>query len=172
MQTLILHPDCAAGPVTAISAAIEPTDTGCRVSFHLTGEMDKIVIPAQAAPERMDNLWRTTCFEVFWEGEGPDYREFNLSPSSKWACYDFDDFRVNSRDAPAAVTIMFRHDGQAMTLEAEISSTLPLPAKVALNAIIEDADGNIQFWALAFQPGKAEFHSDVCRALHLSENSK
>lgn len=169
MHTLILHPDCPAGPITAISASIMPTKSGCRAVFRATGDLGSITIPEPAEPVRMDDLWRTTCFEIFWgnagEGAGPNYREFNLSPSTRWACYDFDDFRLNSRDGPADVAIECRREQNTLVVETEISSDLPLPADVALNAIIEDTQGNIQFWALAFQPGKADFHSKVCRVL-------
>ena len=168
MNNLILHPECPAGPVASISAAIEATETGCRAVFRATGDLDAIIIPEVAEPVRMDNLWRTTCFEIFWQPDGGTYyREFNLSPSTRWACYDFDDFRLNSRDAPAEVAIHYRREGGTLVVEAEVVSELPIPADVALNGIIEDKQGNIQFWALAFEPGKAEFHSKVCRALHL-----
>jgi hypothetical protein len=168
MHHLTLHPDCLAGPITAISASIEPTKSGCRTTFRATGDLDSIIIPAGDGPLRTDNLWKTTCFEIFWQPRGGAYyREFNLSPSTRWACYDFDDFRLNSRDGPAQVVIQCRREGDALIVEADITSELPLPADVALNGIIEDKQGNIQFWALAFQPGKAEFHSKVCRILEL-----
>jgi len=59
-----------------------------------------------------------------------------------------------------------------LLVEAEIVSELPVPADVALNGIIEDKQGNIQFWALAFPAGKPEFHSKVCRALHLEDQAR
>lgn len=169
MQSLVLHPHCPPGPITSVEAEIEPTAQGCRARFRFSGDIAAIKVPETAAPERMDNLWKTTCFEIFWQPEsGTYYREFNLSPSTRWACYDFDDFRLNSRDAPAEVDIACTHDGHELVLTAEIRSELPTPAAVALNGIVEDRDGNIQFWALAFQEGKPEFHSTTCRKLHLA----
>ncbi len=136
----------------------------------MEGNISAIRIPDPAESARRDNLWKTTCFEIFWQPAGGSYyREFNLSPSSQWACYDFDDFRLNSRDAPVeAISIACRFDDGELVLDADIASQLPIPADVALNAIVEDKDGNIQFWALAFQPGKAEFHSETCRQLHMA----
>lgn len=170
MHSLILHPDCAPGPITAVGAHCEPTPTGCRARFRLAGDIGAIKIPPATESVRRDNLWQTTCFEIFWQPFGGSYyREFNLSPSSRWACYDFDDVRVNGRDAPVeAIEIVCRHDAGELVLDAEIASELPVPADVALNAIVEDKEGNIQFWALAFQPGKAEFHSVTCRQLHMA----
>lgn len=171
MQTLTLHPDCAPGPVQSVQAEIEATEHGCKARFRFDGDMSQIKVPIHAASERLDFLWKTTCFEIFWQPEGGQYyREFNLSPSSRWACYDFDDFRLNSRDAPVeTIAIACSHDGTSLQLEASIASELPLPAAVALNAIVEDNKGNIQFWALAFEDGKAEFHSEVCRAIKLGK---
>ena len=40
--------------------------------------------------ERKHDLWKDTCFEFFikW-GDEPAYREYNLSLSGAWQCYDF-----------------------------------------------------------------------------------
>jgi hypothetical protein len=170
MNDLILHPDCAPGAITRIAASLEATPSGCRATFVATGEISRIKIPAhQPDRARFDDLWRTTCFEIFWQPEGGTfYREFNLSPSTRWACYDFDDFRGGMRNAPANVDIDVSINGGELRLTADIMSDLHRPAKVALNGIIEDADGTNRFWALAFEPGKPEFHSVVCRALAVS----
>ena len=167
MKRLVLHPHCAAGSVTQIEAAIEPTAAGCRVTFVARGQIGAIAVPGIDEPGRFDNLWKTTCFEIFWSDDGTSYREFNLSPSTRWACYDFDAFREGMRDAPAEVEIAIAVSASELRLDATIRSDLPLPGSVALNAIIEDADGVNRFWALAFQPGAPEFHAEQCRALRL-----
>jgi hypothetical protein len=169
MTPLILHPACAPGSIDAITAGIVPTPHGCRATFVAHGAVDAIAVPAITAPGRFDDLWKTTCFEIFWSDDGTRYREFNLSPSTRWACYDFDDFRSGMRNTPAEVEIEVEVTASELRLIADIRSTLPLPATVALNAIIEDADGVNRFWALAFRPGKPEFHAAECRALALGE---
>lgn len=172
MTPLMLHPDCEPGPVRAISAKIAATPSGCDAVFRIEGALETLHIPVHDAAVRQDNLWKTTCFEIFWQPEGGDYyREFNLSPSSKWAAYDFDGFRKNGRDAPVnAIAIACAHDGKSLELKASIAAELPTPANIALNAITEDAQGNIQFWALAFPPGKPEFHSEVCRRINMDRS--
>ncbi len=165
MKSLRLHPVCPAGAVIQVTAEVLSTKDGCRARFAASGEMIEAIIPGLEEPERMDDLWKATCFEIFWEREDGSYREFNLSPSTRWACYDFDSFREGMRNAPAEVTITFEATTEGMELIADIKSELPLPAKVALNAIIEEQDGVLRFWALDFAEGKPEFHSEVCRAL-------
>lgn len=168
MQTLVLHPDCAPGSIHSIKADIVPTADGCRATFVARGDVAKIAVPAVDTPGRFDNLWKTTCFEIFWSHDGTSYREFNLSPSTRWACYDFDAFREGMRNAPAEVEIAVSVSDQELRLVADIRSDLPLPATVALNGIVEDADGVNRFWALAFRPGAPEFHAGECRALELT----
>ncbi len=171
MHKLNLHPECVAvngeGAVTHVEAGLEPTQEGCLATFTLAGDMGRVKIPAQASPDRTDLLWQTTCFEIFWQPIGTSsYREFNLSPSTRWAAYDFDDFRENARDAAVeSVAIACKHDAGSLTLTAKIAADLPVPAKVALNAIVEEMDGQIQFSALAFPDGRPEFHSEACRQL-------
>ncbi|BDI61104.1 hypothetical protein [Qipengyuania nanhaisediminis] len=166
MPALTLHPSCPTGPITGIDAAIRADEMGCEATFRLVGDVSKVVMPQPAKPERMDDLWKTTCCEIFWQPRGgSSYREFNLSPSTRWAAYDFDDFREGMRDAPVeSINIETASNGEgAWVLNARIAAALPAPADVALNAIIELPGGRLQFWALAFPPGKAEFHSETCR---------
>lgn len=163
----MLHVACDLGPIRAVTASIIATPQGCEAEFRLEGHIPGIVLPPRAMPERKDNLWQTTCFEIFWQPLGDTaYREFNLSPSGHWAVYDFDRFRAGMRDAPVtAISVACSHDDGALTLKASIAADLPDPAQVALNAVIELVNGGKQYWALAFPPGKPEFHSEANRAL-------
>lgn len=167
MHPLMLHVTCDLGPVRAVTAAVTATPRGCEAEFRLDGAIAGIVLPAARTPARCDNLWQTTCFEIFWQPlGGTAYREFNLSPSTQWAAYDFDAFRDGMRDAPVdEISITCSHDDAGLVFKASISADLPQPAQVALNAIVQNADGVRQFWALAFPPGKPEFHSEANRVL-------
>ncbi|MFO6447278.1 hypothetical protein ACLBKU_09060 [Erythrobacter sp. NE805] len=169
MHPLMLHVTCDLGPIRAVTAAVRATAEGCEAEFRLDGHIAGIVVPSPAAPERRDNLWQTTCFEIFWQPlGGTAYREFNLSPSGAWAAYDFDSFRTGMRDAQvAAVALACAHDDHGLVLTASIAAALADPAQVALNSVVENADGSKQYWALAFPPGRPEFHSEANRALIL-----
>ena len=169
MSLLVSHPDCRPGVIVMIEATIVPTARGCHATFSAFGAVEHVFMPrVEADRGRFDDLWRTTCFEIFWQPEdGTAYREFNLSPSTRWACYDFDDFRVGMRHAPAEVMIDVTTTFDTITLTADIVSDLPRPARVALNAIIEE-DGVNGFWALAFAPGAPDFHRVDCRTLRVA----
>ena len=161
----MLHQTCDLGPIRAVTAHVEATELGCEARFRLDGAVDRIRLPDAAPSQRTDNLWKTTCFEIFWQRIGEaSYREFNLSPSGRWAAYDFDSFRAGMRDAPLdAISLSVAAEAGSLELVASIAAELPTPAQIALNAIVEHADGALQYWALAFPPGKPEFHSEACR---------
>ena len=172
MHTLMLHRDCDLGPIKAVTATIRATPSGCEAEFRLDGAIDAIRLPPAGPSLRTDDLWKTTCFEIFWQPIGATYyREFNLSPSGRWAAYDFDAFREGMRDAPVdAISLATAHGDNGLVLKASIAAELPTPAQVALNAIVAHPDGGLQFWALAFPPGKAEFHSEACRHIVLDRD--
>ena len=169
MKPLMLHNTCHLGPIRSVTAEVNATDVGCEARFRLEGRVEGIKVPQAAPSVRTDDLWKTTCFEIFWQPIGGTYyREFNLSPSGRWAAYDFDSFREGMRDAPVdAISLSVGQSSTngvgELTLAASIACELPTPAQVALNAIVEHEDGALQFWALAFPPGKPEFHSEACR---------
>ncbi len=167
MQPLMLHQTCDLGPIRAVTASITATTTGCEAEFRFDGRIGAIKLPEPGPSVRTDNLWKTSCFEIFWQPIGGTYyREFNLSPSGRWAAYDFDSFRKGMRDAPVdAIAVSCSHSDNELVLKASIAAALPAPAQVALNGIVEHADGGMQYWALAFGPGKPEFHSEACRQM-------
>lgn len=167
MHALMLHRTCDLGPIRAVTAAITATPAGCEAEFRLEGEVGAITLPRPGPSIRTDELWKTTCFEIFWQPLGETaYREFNLSPSGRWAAYDFDAFRDGMRDAPVdAIALACSQDETGLRLKASIAAQLPGPAQVALNAIVQHPDGALQHWALAFPPGRPEFHSEACRQL-------
>lgn len=173
MPALMLHRTCDLGTIRAVTADIEATPTGCEATFRLEGGIGAIRLPEPGPSARSDNLWQTTCCEIFWQPIGqPGYVEFNLSPSGRWAAYDFDSFREGMRDAPVdaiALACSHREAGGTgeLVLRASIAAELPAPAQVALNAVVEHRDGSLQYWALAFGPGKPDFHSEACRQLIL-----
>ena len=131
---------------------------------------------APAVPRRADNLWKTTCFELFLRPvTGDAYFEFNFSPSTQWAAYAFDSHRQGRRDLPQAVEPRIDREPAASTsaqyrLHAEVhfSEIPPAALRTGLSAIIEEMDGTKSYWALAHPLGEEpDFHDPACFALEL-----
>lgn len=167
MTLLVRHPDTPPGAIVNVDAELVRTPEGATATFRAIGDLAQLMVPTPATPERTDNLWKTTCFEIFVAGEGDAYREYNLSPSGQWACYDFDRSREGMREALAEVAIETSSDSKSLTLFAKIKSEFPNPARIGLSAVIEEADGALRYWAVAFAPGKPDFHAEATRALLL-----
>lgn len=166
-RVLLPHPDSRAPGVSAIRVeASRPTPNGLVLHYRLEGDLDGLRIPAPAAAERTDGLWRATCFEAFVRIPGAEpYVEFNLAPSTQWSAYRFDRYRqgMAPADLPAPrLATTSQGDGFALSAELDLAALPDLrpeaPWRLALSAVIEDAAGGISYWALAHPAGKPDFH--------------
>ena len=167
MPSLYRHPDAPPGAISSIDAELERFDSGAVAKFRLLGDIARLVVPPPTAPVRSDNLWRTTCFELFVSGEGGSYREYNFSPSGQWAAYQFDDYRAGMREIPADIESELYQEKNELQLVAKIRGEFPNPAHVGLTAVIEETDGATRYWSTAFAPGKPDFHAAGVRSLLL-----
>jgi hypothetical protein len=162
---LVRHPDTPAGAVQAIDAELVRVPGGAVATFNLFGDVARLVIPTLIRSDRADDLWQTTCFELFVAGQGSSYREFNFSPSGAWAAYDFDAYRSGRRDADASVKIEMTLTSNSLQLIAKIESEFMDPTNVGPTAVIEEVDGIIRYWSTSFAPGKPDFHAAAVRSL-------
>ncbi|WP_260582301.1 DOMON-like domain-containing protein [Sphingopyxis sp. PET50] len=167
---LTCHPDTPCSTDLFISVdAIRNRPELLYLRFIIDGDMDKIVMPPRRTLGRTDGLWQTTCCEAFLKPEGRrDYLEFNLSPSTAWASYQFDDYRAGMREADAAPN--FDRVGgifQAMFDFTDQPDLHDAAWRVGLSVVIEEKGGTKSYWALAHPPGKPDFHHPDCFALTL-----
>src|SRR5687768_9062629 len=99
--SLIPHPDTPAHGVSAVTAHLLRADDGFWIEYEVASAED-LVLPSPQRPERADDLWKSTCFEVFARTKGSEgYVELNFSPSFQWAAYAFSSYRTDRRELPA-----------------------------------------------------------------------
>jgi hypothetical protein len=166
LQTHLLsaHPAHPPGHVEAVNVAVGRD--GERLSLHYTVRCPTrhLAIPRERKPDRADNLWQTTCFELFVLGENEGYREFNFSPSHEWAAYRFDSYREGLRelglDEPPKV--ISSDEGYGLILSANLRWTEDAMPKIGLSAVIEERGGIRSYWALAHRGDKPDFHDPAC----------
>ena len=169
---LTCHPDTPAHSVTAIAArVIAIRDGWFELRWRIDGA-DALAVPPFAGKGRADGLWQTTCFELFVRPlEGGGYTEFNLSPSERWAAYDFSGYRegMANRDMPRDPVCTIRRGQGLAIFDAAIplAALPPLPWEYSLTAVIEELDGTKSYWALAHPQGKPDFHHPACFAAAL-----
>ncbi|HMG79494.1 MAG TPA: DOMON-like domain-containing protein [Xanthobacteraceae bacterium] len=172
-QTLRLHSDSHCAAATRIEADIARPRTGSLIlSYIVSGRISDLRFPPAVAAARADELWRHTCFEAFVRpSTGPAYYEFNFSPSTQWAVYQFDSYRSGMRAATeiGAPRIEVRSSAETYTLQAALEfDGLSSPLHLGLSAVLEETNGGKSHWALAHPPGNADFHHADCFALELS----
>ncbi|WP_299327810.1 DOMON-like domain-containing protein [Parasphingopyxis sp.] len=173
---LSCHPDTPTDTVHGVEVKHEwkSRDT-LWLRYFVDCPVDRLFIPGPAEPERMDDLWHSTCFELFLREPGAaPYYEFNFSPSSRWAAYGFTHFREGAHDlaVPSDPAIAPLDAGDSY-FALEVDVTLPpdriYPAMLAaISAIIVDADGNKTYWGYRHPEGKPEFHHADCFAARLT----
>ena len=169
--SLIPHPDFPPGAVEAVQVELDFSTAGVStIWFTAFGDLDSLVLPPEAQPRRIDGLWKTTCFEMFVRKPSRlSYLEFNFSPSTEWAAYQFEGYR--SGMAPAQLA----HDPVLSSTKIgwfEQHVTLPLDFTgerhlFQLASIIEETDGSKSYWALKHPPGAPDFHHPDCFVLEL-----
>jgi len=161
-----LHPFAPdSAPPISLIGHIDLQSRLLQAEFRLTGDISTIVIPPCAAePQRRHELWKQTCFELFFGS--PDtgsYHEVNLSPSGHWNLYRFDAYRKAMRE----------EIGEFMMSEfLEIASTLRVRMKIDLAglaldrqalgigpcAVLLSREGILSYWALAHPEHRPDFH--------------
>ena len=175
MQTyqLTAHPSRPPGKVASVVARIIGADDNwLRLRWRVEGSQ-ALVVPAFAGKGRADELWKSTCFELFLKPLGGEaYCELNLSPSERWNAYDFDAWRAGMRERPfpREPECTMRQGSSFAIFDAAIPAA-GLPANdcaMGLAAVIEEAGGTLSYWALAHPEDKPDFHAPACFALALS----
>ena len=148
------------------SRIVSLDDNWLRLRWRIEGS-SKLFVPGFAGKGRADELWRTTCFEIFLKPDGGDaYCEFNLSPSERWAAYDFRAPRdgMLDRPVPREPDSTMRQGSSFAIFDAAIpAGALPDTAcAVGLTCVLEEEGGIKSFWALCHPQDEPDFHDPAC----------
>jgi hypothetical protein len=166
---LICHPATPASPaVQGIEVLIARDAEGAlHLGYVLHADVSQVKVPPQKEPQRMDGLWKHTCFEAFIaDAEGPGYCELNFAPSSEWAAYRFTGYREGMApldiETLRLVGVKPGERGLGLNAVVQWNGAPELRAsarnRAALTAVVEESDGRISYWALRHPPGKPDFH--------------
>ena len=166
---LVPHPAFAPFAVRRVRAGVVAHDARWLVLRWRIEGTEALVIPPLAGEGRADGLWRETCFEMFlWPAGKPGYAEFNLSPSERWAAYDFTARREGMAERPVSpMPVLSWRPGRAFSLfDAAIpaSALPPLPAGFSLTAVLEEDGGRKSYWAVHHPGAAPDFHDPACAA--------
>lgn len=159
---MIPHPATPPDNVRAVTVKIGGGADDLLLTFIVDVPSD-LRLPAWSASERSDGLWHTTCFELFLQRTASDaYWEFNFSPSTRWAAYEFTRYRQDMRNFPLAVDPQIdrgtKQSGYVIEVDVDLSDIPNTALRMGLSAVIEEKNGRKSYWALAHPGAKPDFH--------------
>ena len=167
-EALICYPSNQKSPVNGIQVTLHHEPQGdLRIHYELTGRIDQIKVPGLQPSEPVDGLWAHTCFELFIAvNDEVGYYEFNFSPSTQWAAYAFDHYRVRNTDwhLTQEPIIVVTQTSTHLSLEARVAAAdLPMikansSIQLGLTAVIEMNTGQHAYWALKHPEDQPNFH--------------
>lgn len=167
-HSLKFHP--AFPPVTVGKLAVRwglVRDGRLMLRYRLDG-CEEVVLPQQRGQGRTDELWRTTCFELFLADGDGRYREFNFSPGGRWAAYRFNGYRTHAGDHNPVTEpeIVMDRGLSVLTVTAFLSADeLAGVSHAALTAVIEERHGRMSYWAERHAGLQPDFHAPTCFVL-------
>lgn len=170
MQThsLVPHPAFEPGTVEKVTVRWGPIgNRQVMLRFRVDG-CDQMVVPQPNGNGRCDELWKTTCFELFLARSGGQYREFNFSPSGQWAAYGFSGYRTRRSDFDPAVRPMITvSNGRKIFTLAVMLDKAEFTGveRVSLCAVIEERRKRLSYWAARHLDLKPDFHNPACFVL-------
>ncbi len=149
-----------------VTGSIDRSGNDLFLSYLLAGDIAQIAIPAPSnSPERRNELWKRTCFELFMAPKGsPEYWEFNLSPSGDWNVYHFHSYRQGMREEQGFRMLPFKVvrnvDSLSLSMECKLSGIMgdTVTIETGISAIVRTSNGKISHWALKHSGTKPDFH--------------
>jgi hypothetical protein len=167
---LLPHPSyAAAAQVSALYTNVSISGSVLRAEFEYESEKLPLIIPGLrngSSPSRADELWKTTCFELFLQPLGKkNYWEVNFSPRGDWNVYSFEDYRAGMgpefRIATVKLEQLESNEKKTRVVFSADFFGLSLrhfELRIGVTAVLETADGAKTYWAIKHASDKPDFH--------------
>lgn len=162
-RALICHDRPPRG-LNGVSVTLTRSGNRLDLLYEFHAEAGALFIPPPMPFMPADDLWQSTCAELFiGDRAGPGYTEYNFSPSGAYASYRFSDYRQRSGIGPAPLALEMHTTDGTLKLTATVSLDEKTDWPLGLNAVLarpagDRSSGDRSYWALhhpCFQP---DFH--------------
>lgn len=137
-----------------------------QITYRISGATERVKFAGPHAPSsRKNDLWRTTCFELFVKTPGgSEYWEYNFAPSGDWDVYRFASYRSELLRETQITNVSIATEVEQSRL-VNLQARLPLPSRLTghalsfgISSVIEDATGTMHYFALRHGGAKPDFH--------------
>ncbi len=123
-----------------------------------------------------ENLWSTTCFEIFLKNSNSnDYYEFNFNSKSDWNLFYFSNYRERVTGHFPNIEVVSENQTDLVTKKLRFRfnigklERLKLPCQVSLAAVIK-SNSEISYWSQKHNNIKPDFHDANNFTLMLNSN--
>ncbi|HTL11752.1 MAG TPA: DOMON-like domain-containing protein [Bdellovibrionota bacterium] len=167
------HPSTPGPDGLTVGVQLRRTEGGrlLLAEYRLAGETDTVLWPkAKPGAGRRDRLWERTCLELFWAQPGSEgYWEANLSPEGDWALYRFSKYREGMAPEERCDLRVARGGSTHAGFAVDLGALGLGSAAVELNAtaVIQEASGQVRYWAAKHRVDQPDFHWREAFGLHL-----
>lgn len=150
-----------------ITGTVELEGAALNVAYQISGAPEQVKAASNhPQPTRKNDLWRTTCFELFMKAPAAsEYWEVNLAPSCDWNMYHFTGYRSALQPELQIADIKITPEVN-QTHFTGLRATLPVPPPLlsqpfamGICCVIEDIEGKLHYFALRHDGVKPDFHN-------------
>ena len=164
-QTFILKNHHQEKREIKVQAKLEIEKKTIKLEFNIVGERKNYIFPSISPPKRAKELWKATCFELFFTSKNQKgYYEINISPSKQWNIYTFKGYRDFVTETEIAsnpiITMSQQKDEYTLLFEStldEVGLTENLVFNLAV--ILLDSNNIRHFYAINRTLGAVDFHN-------------
>ncbi len=142
-------------------------DLSLDLTYTVTGDLTNLIFEKSISnPERTDELWKKSCFEIFLNNNSElNYYEFNFSPNHNWNSYSFDNYRTKAKYLllPRAPKILSHSEKNFYELQVSLEFAYPNLTNlnnlyISPTVILQHTNDTQSFWAINHSKTKPDFH--------------
>lgn len=162
-----------------ISGSVDRRPGTLLVTYIMAGDLERIVLPEPAlSVSRRHELWRRTCFEVFFGTTGQNaYWEGNFSPSGHWNIYRFTDYRRGMAEEqrsgrPLCRRVVIGKSRLELACSMDIHDLCPDSEvlMIGIACVILEENGRLSYWAVDHCGARPDFHDRRSFLLQLASS--
>ena len=129
------------------------------ISYDLS-EINEILIPQKKVLVRENELWKSTCMELFLkDAKESNYKELNVSLDGKWNAYEFSCYRTEMKKSRSVIVSEVKSlDTNIFWVRFEFRDKLASQLLINPASVIKNIDEGVTYFAPAHQEGP-DFHS-------------
>ena len=142
-----------------IPTELDITPRSIEISYDLS-EINEILIPQKKVLVRENELWKSTCMELFLkDAKKSSYQELNVSLDGKWNAYEFSGYRTEMEKSRSVIVSEVKSlDTNIFWVRFEFRDKLAYQLLINPASVIKNIHGGLTYFAPAHQE-RPDFHS-------------